>query len=113
MQPESELVEGYVYIVANMMGCAIGVSDYHFSCVVDAASKQEAAAWGHEVAVRYSERFGFAPHGLRIGPKEIATNAFVFREKVVQRGDDEEEAKTIACRAGELPSVLRDVSNNA
>lgn len=54
----------YLYIVNNMTGCAIGISDYGFSCVIYATSENEAISWGKDVATEYARRFQAPYHPL-------------------------------------------------
>lgn len=95
----------YWYHVSNLLGCALGISDYHFACVILADAKDEAKAWGDQVASLYSERFGFPPHHLRVTRKEIEQRSFALLEQEVRHGDITQE---IVCRVGELPEVLEE-----
>lgn len=90
----------FLYVVSNMLGCAIGVSDYGFSCVIHATSREEAEVWGHEVAEEYATRFGFHPHGIKPTADEIRSNGFVMNCDDVTGADHE-------CDAGSYPEALQ------
>ena len=89
----------YLYVVSNMLGCVLGVSDYGFNCGIHATSEDEAELWGHKVTTEYAARFGFRPHGMKPAPDEIRQNAFVMNCDDASRADHE-------CAAGSFPSVL-------
>jgi hypothetical protein len=95
----------YDYFVSNFLGCALGISDYYFSCVIQADTEEEAKSWGIHVATLYSERFGLPPHQLRIPRNKIEQNSFMLLESEGKQGDT---ATVRECRVGELPNVLTE-----
>jgi hypothetical protein len=95
----------YDYILSNPSGCALGISDYCFSCIIHADSEAEAKSWGIHVATLYSERFGLPPHQLRIPRNEIEWNSDVFLKPEGKQGNP---ATELECRVGELPIELTE-----
>ena len=89
----------FLYVVSNMLGCAIGVSDYGFNCAIHAASEEEAELWGHKVAAEYAARSGFRPHGIKPTADQIRSNAFLMNCDDATRADHE-------CDAGSYPEAL-------
>ncbi|MFK7817682.1 MAG: hypothetical protein AB8G99_03100 [Planctomycetaceae bacterium] len=90
----------FLYVVSNMMSCAFGVSDYGFSCVIYADTKDDARDWGATVAKRYASRFGFPPHGIRPDDSEIVQNSVVIV-------CPEPEGADHTCIVGEFPRSLQ------
>jgi hypothetical protein len=88
------------YVVTNMFGCAIGGSEYKFSCVVYASTEDEARDWGMTVAIRYASKFGFPPHGVMPTFDEIEHNSNVF-------ACSDAEGEDHTCAVGEFPMALR------
>lgn len=82
-----------------MAGCAIGVSDYGFSCVVHAATREEAQDWGITVAIEYAHKFGFPPHNIKPGDDEIVRNSSVSDCPNPEDVDH-------ACAVGQFPESL-------
>lgn len=58
-------------IFSNLTGCAIGISDYYWSVVIEAPTDDEAKKIGISYAEELSRTTGFPPHGLRLGEFEI------------------------------------------
>jgi len=90
----------YLVFVSNFTGCVIGVSDYGFSCVIHADSKDEARAWGIEVATEFADRFGFPPHNIKPDRSEIISNTFVLDCDDPSGADHE-------CVVGSYPAALQ------
>ncbi|MGC3966539.1 MAG: hypothetical protein QM775_03975 [Pirellulales bacterium] len=80
-----------------------GVSDYCFSCVVEAESEEQAFEWGQRVAKEYNDRFGLLPRGRKLGDEELIENGGVTEWDVA---DDEHLHKHLFCRVGELPDLV-------
>jgi len=103
----------YTYFVANLTGCAIGISDFHLSCCVCAASESEAESWGLHVAALYAERFGLPPHNIKLKRDEVArSGSLVVHQDYdydapgdVDANDIREDGQ-LCCNAGELPPEL-------
>ena len=90
----------FLYMVNNMTGCAIGISDYGFSCVIYAASEDEARDWGITVAIEFAAKNGFSPHAIKPSDDEIVRNSFVLECPDPDGADH-------TCRLGEFPEALR------
>ncbi len=91
----------YLYVVSNLTGCAIGISDYHFSCVVYAKSEDEAKAWGIDVATEYANKFGFPPHAINPGREQI-----VYNSCMLPCDADQAAGADHVCHVGEFPDSL-------
>jgi hypothetical protein len=93
-------LRAFLYVVTNMYGCAIGGSEYKFSCVVYALTQDEAHDWGNTVAIRYASKFGLPPHEVMPSFDEILHNSNVF-------ACDEPEGADHVCAVGEFPTALQ------
>ena len=89
----------FLYVVNNMMGCAIGISDYGFSCVVYALTEDQARDWGITVAIQYAAKFGFPPHAIQPSDDEIVRNSMVL-------DCPDPEGADHTCTVGEFPESL-------
>ena len=105
----------YTYFVANLTGCAIGISDFHFSCCVCAESADIAEEWGLHVAALYAERFGLPPHNIKLNRDEVArAGSLVVHKDYDYDALGDVDANSIrsdgklVCNAGELPPELAD-----
>jgi hypothetical protein len=97
----------YLFFVMNLGGCILGESDYSFSCIINADNQRKAEQWAIVIATRYSQKFGFAPHNLKISPQEITHNIFF-----VETRDEQEEINQMECPVanyGEIPAFLADI----
>jgi len=89
----------YFYVNECLTG-VLDVSDYGFSCVIEALDKPTALEWGHHVAKVYNDRFGLLPRGGRLHANNIEHNG---RISTWNPKDDEFLDKHHFCRVGELP----------
>ena len=88
----------YLYSNVEFFG-AYGISDYAFSCLIDAPDEQQALAWGNEVAKAYDAQYGLQPSGDRLSA-----------DKIVRKGEielwDERRPRAsvkLRCVVGQMP----------
>jgi hypothetical protein len=94
----------FTYLVCNMRGCAIGISDYGLAFEIHAQNEDQTMAWGDHLSELHSEEYGLPPHGIFVSAEEIQRNSNVL----FIEGDESES--DIVVDAGEVPGYLRNAS---
>jgi hypothetical protein len=90
----------YLYQNMELFG-AVGISDYSFTCLIDAPTEQAALEWGHEVAREFDERYRLMPCGDRLPAEYIIRNG-----SIAQWDCTKDAGVRLRCEVGQMPDFI-------